>query len=286
MTSPEKSASILIVEDDVDIADMLSSYFRVQGYDVSAVNWGEDGVRFCMNTPPDLVILDIRLPDIDGFEVAGRLRAHRRTRFLPIIFLTEKRERKDRLQGLELSADDYITKPFDVAELRLRVRNTLDRALRVSHRHPITGLPFGKLVDEQLGQALFNHGETLLVACLKNLEKFREIYGFVAADDFLRAESILIQDALDECGTQQDFLGQIGSSSFVIITTNEHKNGLKELLQQKLTQSFDYFYRKQDRQAGVFDTAPLQVQIDEYSFAARTFTDLQELKLTLEKNYP
>ena len=86
------------------------------------------------------MILDIRLPDIDGFEVARRLRGNRKTREIPIIFLTEKRERGDRLKGLELQADDYITKPFDIQELRLRVRNALQRSRQGSLTNPVTGL--------------------------------------------------------------------------------------------------------------------------------------------------
>ena len=121
----DPKSKILIIEDDLDVAEMLNAYFGVQGYDVHTVNWGEDGVRACQSTHPDLVILDIRLPDIDGYEVARRMRNDRRTQDIPIIFLTEKRDRADRLQGLELGADDYITKPFDVQELRLRVRNAL-----------------------------------------------------------------------------------------------------------------------------------------------------------------
>jgi DNA-binding response OmpR family regulator len=89
----EAKPTILIVEDDLDIADMLNAYFRVQGYEVVTVNWGEDGIRACQTQIPDLVILDIRLPDIDGFEVARRLRGSRKTKEIPIIFLTEKRAR-------------------------------------------------------------------------------------------------------------------------------------------------------------------------------------------------
>src|SRR5512144_2164069 len=137
----EPKQSILIVEDDLDVADMLNAYFRVQGYEVFTVNFGEDGVRACQTTPPDLAILDIRLPDIDGYEVARRLRENRRTQSIPIIFLTEKRDRADRLQGLEIGADDYIPKPFDVQELRLRVRNCIRRAEQDTLTHPVSGLP-------------------------------------------------------------------------------------------------------------------------------------------------
>src|SRR5574338_470699 len=173
-TVEEAKSTILIVEDDLDIADMLNAYFRVQGYEVNTVNWGEDGVRACQIQSPDLVILDIRLPDIDGFEVARRLRGGRKTKEIPIIFLTEKRERSDRLRGLELRADDYITKPFDVQELRLRVRNTLQRARQGTLTNPITGLPEGCLVDEALVDAAGAEGAVLLVALLKNMNRFRE----------------------------------------------------------------------------------------------------------------
>ena len=118
----ETKSKILIVEDDLDVADMLNAYFRVQGYDVFTANWGEDGVRAASASRPDMIILDIRLPDIDGYEVARRLRSDRKTNTIPIIFLTEKRDRADRLHGLELGADDYITKPFSPKELVARVR--------------------------------------------------------------------------------------------------------------------------------------------------------------------
>lgn len=124
----EEKSKILLIEDDLDVADMLNAYFRVQGYEVFTSNWGEDGVRAVATVRPDLILLDIRLPDIDGYEVARRLRADRKTNTIPIIFLTERRDRADRLQGLELGADDYITKPFDLQELRLRVRNAIRRA--------------------------------------------------------------------------------------------------------------------------------------------------------------
>jgi DNA-binding response OmpR family regulator len=129
----QPKVTILIVEDDLDIADLLHQYLQAQGYNVLTANWGEDGLRACFANPPDLVILDIRLPDIDGFEVARRLRTNHRTKDTPIVFLTEKRERMDRLKGLELHAEDYITKPFDIQELRLRIRNVLDRSHRI---HP------------------------------------------------------------------------------------------------------------------------------------------------------
>ena len=109
MTTSTTKGSILIIEDDLDVAAMLNAFFGVQGYHSWSVTFGEEGVHACQLTPPNLVILDIRLPDIDGFEVARRLRTNRRTSDIPIVFLTENKERESRLKGLELKVDDYIT---------------------------------------------------------------------------------------------------------------------------------------------------------------------------------
>ena len=200
----DAKSKILIVEDDLDVAEMLNAYFRVQGYDVFTVNWGEDGVRAAQTVLPDLMILDIRLPDIDGFEVARRVRTDRRTHEIPIIFLTEKRERMDRLLGFEVGADDYITKPFDVQELRLRVRNALKRVSQGSLTNPVSGLPEGPLVDERLSEVIHKSGHGLLHIAISHLDSFREAYGFVASDDVLRAISLMVHNTMKETGSAEE----------------------------------------------------------------------------------
>lgn len=279
----EPRASLLIVEDDLDIADMLNAYFRVQGYEVSVVHWGEDGVEMCQKQAPDLVILDIRLPDIDGFEVARRLRTNRRTRDIPIIFLTEKRERLDRLKGLELHAEDYITKPFDIQELRLRVRNTLQRARRGSLTNPVTGLPEGGLVDEHLGKFLAEKDWKLLLISLGHLDAFRELYGFVASDDLLRAVALMIQDSLQQAGGD-GFVGHWTATDFVLLTRQGATAEMQDRLKRRLVQSFDYFYRHQDREVDRLEGRRLTVTVTAISKESGALTSLEELKTELEKH--
>jgi DNA-binding response OmpR family regulator len=228
---------ILVIEDDIDVAEMLNAYFRVQGYEVFSVNWGEDGVRSCQTVHPDIVILDIRLPDIDGFEVAHRLRSDRRTADIPIIFLTEKRERADRLHGLELGADDYITKPFDVQELRLRVRNSLQRVSQGSLTNPVTGLPEGALINEKLSEAFGKDDAALLLISIENMDAFRESYGFVASDDVLRAISFMIVNTMREVSRPENFLGHLDASDFILICPPADLPALNEKLRARLDQS-------------------------------------------------
>jgi DNA-binding response OmpR family regulator len=277
--------TLLIVEDDLDIAEMLSAYFRVQDYETLTANWGEDGVQMCQNHHPDLVILDIMLPDIDGFEVARQIRSDRRTREIPIIFLTEKRERSNRLKGLELQADDYITKPFDIQELRLRVRNTLQRVQRGPLTNPVTGIPEGTLVDEHLEEFLRLPGWTLLLVSLKNLNRFRDIYGFVASDDLLRAVTLMIQDSMRQFGEgsdvgRNDFLGHISATDLLIFTRLSQPEDLKKRIENRLLQSFDYFYRDQDRDSDVFKGQHLAVSssIITNSPSSEAFKNIQQVK--------
>jgi len=278
----EVKQTVLIVEDDLDVADMLNAYFRVQGYEILTAAWGEEAVSLCQKKLPDLVILDIRLPDIDGYEVARRLRNDRHSRAIPIIFLTDKRNRQDRLQGLELGADDYVTKPFDIQELRLRVRNSLRRTSQGTLSNPVTNLPEGVLIDEKLSDCLHSSGWALLLVSLVNMEYFRESYGFVASDDVLRAVSLMIHNAVREVGNPTDFIGQYSPTELVVVTQPAVLAELKTRIGNRLEQTLDFFYPLKDRGQKEYKGQRLVVRIRELQAEKGPFTSLKALKAALE----
>jgi len=277
----DAKSKILIVEDDLDVAEMLNAYFRVQGYEVFTVNWGEDGVRAAQTVLPDLLILDIRLPDIDGYEVARRVRTDRRTNEIPIIFLTEKRERIDRLQGFEVGADDYITKPFDVQELRLRVRNALKRVSQGSLTNPVSGLPEGPLVEERLSEVIHKSGWALLHISINNLDSFREAYGFVASDDVLRAISLMIHNTMKETGSPEDFLGHMSPTDFAVVISPSNLAPFQERIKSRLEQSLDYFYPIKDREQASQRQDRLAIEISEIPSVFGRYTSVDQLKKEL-----
>jgi PleD family two-component response regulator len=239
---------ILIVEDDLDLSEMLNAYFRVQNYEVMTAAWGKDAIQITTDHVVDLIVLDIRLPDIDGYEVCRQLRTQRRTQDVPIIFLTEKRDRVDKLQGLELGVVDYITKPFDIQELRLRVRNALSRAARLSTTNPVSDLPENELVDEKLNGLILTDKEwALVLMAIGGLNDFREQYGFVAADDVLRAVTLMIRNAVREHGNEDDFIGHLGPEDFIVITTPEKVAEIRQRIENRVRQSREYFYPLKDR---------------------------------------
>jgi DNA-binding response OmpR family regulator len=282
----EEKPRILIVEDDHDLAEMLSAYFRVQSYDVVTAGWGQEAVRLSQEEPFNLAVLDIRLPDIDGYEVCRQIRARRQTQDMPIIFLTERSERVNRLLGLELGVVDYITKPFDIQELRLRVRNALNRSARQALLNPVTDLPDGGLVDEHLSALLHSDDSwALLALSLHNLGRFRELYGFVAADDVLRAVALMIRNAIrEQDGSDECFVGHTGPESFVVSAPLAVLNGVRERLETRLNQSWAYFYPARDRsrletEAGAADLLRLSSAVIEPS--GGPFETLEALRAAL-----
>lgn len=248
MPTPRESAFILVVDDDIELTEMLRAYFEAQGYRVASVHSGEAALSACESVLPDLMILDITMPEMDGFEVARRLRSKRLTRNLPIIFLTGNEGRDDRLEGLGLGVDDYVTKPFDVQELRLRIRNSLSRASQTQLRNPVTDLPEGQWLDECLREMISEQDWAVLLIAIDNLAHFREEYGFITADDVLRAISLMIENTVGHYGSPGDFLGHLTPDTFVVVTSPENGIELRDRLASPLQQSLDYFYPMRDRE--------------------------------------
>jgi phosphate regulon transcriptional regulator PhoB len=123
---------IVIIEDEADIVEMIRYNFRKEGFDVESYSRGRDGLEALRRNPPDLLLLDIMLPDQDGFTICRQLRTESRLKSLPIVFLTARGEEVDRIVGLEIGADDYVVKPFSPRELVARVKAILRRQTRES----------------------------------------------------------------------------------------------------------------------------------------------------------
>jgi CheY-like chemotaxis protein len=243
-------ARILIVEDDPDISNMLKIYFTAQNYDVDTALRGSDALEKTRHVMPHLIVLDIMLPDIDGYTVCKTLRSTNRTSHIPVIFLTQKDERSDKLQGLELGADDYITKPFDIEELKLRVQNAIARSERESLTDPQSGLPSGKLIEDQLRRNIRQKGWAFMDIRLNYYDAFKGVYGFIAANDVLRFTGMLLGEVVDEVGTTNDFIGHAGGDNFVVITTDQASQSIKKRLKERFDKEALTHYNFMDRQQG------------------------------------
>ena len=260
-------ARLLIVEDDIDIGNMLKIFFAGMDFEVDVAVRGSDALEKTKNVLPHLIVLDIMLPDIDGYEVCRNLRTNMRTSHIPVIFLTQKDERSDKLQGLELGADDYITKPFDIEELKLRVQNAILAASRQTQ------------IDSK--------GWALLDARVNEFEPFKDVYGFVAGDDVLRFTAMMIGEVVDEIGTTTDFIGHAGGDNFIIITREEKAPLLKARLKERFNKEVQTHYNFIDRQQG-FVQAPaadgstiqmpfMTISVGVVSPSGQSFADIREI---------
>lgn len=165
---------LLIVEDNIDIATILHTFLTDAGYQADFVAAGRAAIEVCQNNLYDLIILDVELPDMEGYEVCERLRQNVRTAYTPIIFLTQRSGRRDLIRGLEMGADDYVTKPFDIDELYLRVRNLIQHT---SHL-PLdleTTLPSPRIVEEELNGLYHYHGWIVFLIQLESQAQVMEV---------------------------------------------------------------------------------------------------------------
>jgi len=152
---------VLVVEDEPDIAALVAYQLTRDGFRVETALDGDEALAAIGRDMPDLVVLDRMLPGISGDDLLMTLREAASTRHLPVILLTARREEEDRIEGLELGADDYLTKPFSPRELALRVRSVLRRSVVTDRDAGGRMLGAGPLVLDEVGQDVTLHGETL-----------------------------------------------------------------------------------------------------------------------------
>ena len=277
---------ILIVEDDFDISNMLRIFFTGQGYHVDVAARGNDALELCRKKLPDLIVLDIMLPDMNGYEVCKVMRTTTRNSHIPIIFLTQKDERSDRIAGLELGADDYITKPFDIEELKLRVRTAINTYKRHNMTDPITGLPSSRLIEDQLRNLMRSNDWTYLQIGIDHIEPFSDEYGFLARDEVLRFTTLLLNEVDDELGTLDDFIGHATSNTFVLVTMADKLPTIIDELRQRFDEGILSHYSFIDREQGGImqpdgQLVPLmKLSIGVVSDKTQRFSDIREITET------
>lgn len=208
---------LLVVEDEVITSDLLRRYFEIVGYEVVNAQTGGDALKLAIEHHPKVIILDIMLPDMDGYEVCRKLRSNKETDGIPIIFLTQKDDRRDKLEGLELGADDYLTKPFDVEELRLRVHNIIGRAGGTPLVDPRTSLPNMALIKERLPKLVDDPNSAFFDVELQHYAPFEKQYGPVAANQVIRSAAKVIGDLLHEIDPKQTFIGHPRDDHFLLV---------------------------------------------------------------------
>jgi len=242
--------SILVVDDDPDIARFVEVNLRSAGYEVSVAGDGEEALERAAEIRPDLVLLDVMMPRLDGFEVAQRLRKNPQTTNTSIIMLTAKALSSDKVTGLQSGADDYIIKPFDPIELLARVKGTLRRAKEMRNLSPLTGLPGNIRIQEEIERQVREHRPfAVLYVDLDNFKTYNDKYGFVRGDRLIQGTARMIQDAVI-ANDRDGFVGHVGGDDFVAVVEPEMAEDVAKFVCDRFDKDRSLYYEDDDLERG------------------------------------
>jgi len=242
---------ILLIDDSYFFTKSITATLTAADYDVIHSVTGEDGLRKVREEKPDLVLLDVVMPDIDGFEVCRILRESESNNLMPIIMLTSQNNEEDKLVGLELGADDYITKPFNNREMLSRIKNTLRRIDRNRGANPLTGLQGNLQIQAEINSRIVKDLPfAVIYADLDNFKAYNDVYGFAQGDIAIKLLADILSDQVRDRGNKNDFIGHIGGDDFVLITSVENAEAICRGIIDEFDQRVRELYRDEDREAG------------------------------------
>jgi diguanylate cyclase (GGDEF)-like protein len=242
---------VLVVDDDPDIARFVEVNLRTYGYEVHVASDGLEALDKAHDLRPELILLDVMMPQMDGFEVAQRLRSDPRTRNVSIIMLTAKAMSADKVLGLTAGADDYIIKPFDPIELVARVKGVLRRAREMKAMSPLTGLPGNLRIQDEIHRLVQSEAPfALLYADLDNFKAYNDHYGFLRGDNAIQLTARVLQDVVTDLVGEDAFVGHVGGDDFTAICPPDLAEGLCQAIVERFDREVATLYDPGDYEQG------------------------------------
>ena len=249
-----RRSTVVVVEDDDDMRRMIELNLRPGGFQVVTAPDGETALDLIRRVDPDLVLLDIMMPRMDGLEVCARMREDVATRYVPVIFLSAKARLEDRVAGLTVGGDDYLTKPFDPVELVARVNTAIKRAKRLRGLNPLTHLPGNTEVEEAVYERVATGTRfALLHIDLDDFKAFNDYYGFLRGDRAIRLLSECARDALTERTRSSYFLGHLGGDDFIAVVDEDSAETVAKSITACWDQRIASLYEPADLERGYIE---------------------------------
>jgi len=245
------SFRILIAEDEPHLREVLGLQLTAAGFEVIEASDGRAAIEAAHRTTPDLILLDVMMPYMDGFEVCRTLRESFQTRHIPIIMLTAKTEVEDRLDGLKGGANDYITKPWETRELMQRVHNALEWSRQQRAASPLTGLPGNLSIHDEVSRRIASEEPfAQLTIDIDSFKAFNDHYGYARGDDAIRSLAHILLDAVERGGASDDFIGHIGGDDFIVLTRPDRAEPVAERIRTEFDRLTPELYSPEDRARG------------------------------------
>jgi len=246
---------LLVVDDEKSVSILISAIFRNFNYEIIPIYNGKDLIDYLKRNKPDLILLDLKLPDISGFELCKKIRENPYHSDIPIIILSGVSEVDVRISVIESGADDYITKPFDIGELRARINRTLKRKKVDTSLNPLTALPGSPAIEEYVKERIKNEkkfGFAYIDA--DNFKAYNDVYGYSKGDEVIKKIAEIILNNAKKISNDDYFIGHIGGDDFVLITDpNKIENVVNNIIKDFDSIILD-FYSDQDKKNGYITT--------------------------------
>jgi diguanylate cyclase (GGDEF)-like protein len=259
--------TILVVDDDPDITRFIELNLRDAGYHVAVAGDGEEALSKIGELNPDLVVLDVMMPKVDGFEVAEHLRQSARRGSVSIIMLTAQGLPDQRVRGLSMGVDDYIVKPFDPVILLARVRSTLLRAREMRGVSPTTGLPGSMLIEQEVTRRIRNdEGFALLYCDLDNFKAFNDKKGWDLGNRVIETAASTVHAAVVEHAGASGFIGHIGGDDFVALVPPSVAKDASEWICQRFDERIVDFYTFEEQEFGCIEVVDRNGEPQMYPF--------------------
>ncbi|HSG80508.1 MAG TPA: response regulator [Acidimicrobiia bacterium] len=242
---------ILLIDDDPDIVRFVTMNLELEGYEVTSATSGREGLEAAASRPPDLVLLDVMMSDIDGLEVLSRLQASPATVHVAVILLTARAHAADRVRGLELGADDYVTKPFDIEELVARIGSVIRRSKAMRDLSPLTALPGNFRIAEEMQRRVAGGRPLAIVhADLDNFKAFNDHYGFMRGDNVIKFTANTLIEAAVEVDDPTCFVGHVGGDDFIAVMSPDIAEQFCKAVLERFDDGILDFYDPQDALRG------------------------------------
>ena len=265
--STQVPETILIVDDEVDIATLVAMNLADEGYETHMAHRGDDAMELALKLRPDLIVLDLMMPGLDGVEVCRLLRKDPRTKTTSIIMLTARNLPSDRIAGLEAGADDYVDKPFDVDELLARVHGRLRRARQLRQTSPLTGLPGNFEIEHRLEVLITDQAPfALMHADLDGFKAYNDHYGFLRGDRAIVLTARVVGWAVADHGTPLCFVGHIGGDDFAVVCDPDCVRAIADALVRSFDEQVANLYDPDDRERGYIEVADRTGVVIRYPF--------------------
>ncbi len=246
-----KQGKVLLVDDDDSIRAVCEEVLANMGFDVACAASLEEARRQVREARPDLLLLDVGLPDGDGFSFLEELKAERASAHLPVIFLSARSDTQAKVRALKLGGDDYLVKPFDALELGARVESVLRRRETELGASPTTQLPGSGAIEREVLRRL---GEgTPFAFCyldLDNLKAYNDYYGYAKADGVIRQTGDLLREIVRQEGALGDFLGHVAGDDFVLVVDTSKVDAVCQRAIEAFDRIIPLYYDRQDRERG------------------------------------